>query len=176
MSYCAYVASLGEDWSNPNKYYHDKEYGVPLSDDNELFERLVLEINQAGLSWNTILNKRANFKQAYDHFVIEVVANYTEEKIAELLQDKGIIRNRLKVHAAVYNAQQIIVLQQTHGSFKNWLDQQDFSTIDKAVKLFKKQFKFVGVEIVKEFLMSTAYMEGAHDIDCPCYRKVSPRI
>ncbi|MTG98521.1 MULTISPECIES: DNA-3-methyladenine glycosylase I [Myroides] len=172
MGYCDFVKGLGDDTSNPHKYYHDKEYGFALSDDNDLFERLVLEINQAGLSWSTILNKRENFRKAYDNFIIETVAAYQQDKIDELLQDKGIIRNKLKVNAAIYNAQQIVLLQREFGSFKKWLDIQEFETLDQAVKLFKKHFKFVGGEIVNEFLMSTGYLPGAHSKDCPIYKEI----
>src|SRR6476620_9929397 len=101
-TYCDFVAGLTND--NVHKQYHDKEYGFPIVDDNELFARLVLEINQAGLSWTTILNKKATFYEAYDHFDIRKVAGYTDQKIADLLQKAGIIRNRLKVNAAVHNA------------------------------------------------------------------------
>ncbi len=104
------------DETNVHKYYHDNEYGFPLNSDNELFARLVLEINQAGLSWDTILKKKENFFDAYDQFDIETVANYNETKIAELLNNAGIIRNRLKVNAAIENAKKILVLQKEFGS------------------------------------------------------------
>lgn len=169
--YCNFCNELPIDTDNPNKYYHEKEYGFVLEDDTELFERLILEINQAGLSWNTILQKRENFKKAYDQFDIPTVANFSEEKIALLLQDSGIIRNRLKVNAAVYNAKKIIDLQKEFGSFKNWLDLHKQYDLEQWIKLFKKQFKFVGKEIVNEFLMSTGYLDGAHLLDCPIYKK-----
>lgn len=168
--YCDFCNELPESTDNPNKYYHDYEYGFELSDDTELFERLILEINQAGLSWNTILQKRANFKKAYEEFDIPTVANFSEEKIATLLQDSGIIRNRLKVNAAIYNAQKIIELQQEFGSFKNWLDLHTQYDLEQWLKLFKRQFKFVGREIVNEFLMSTGYLDGAHLENCPIYK------
>lgn len=169
--YCDFCNELPLDSDNPNKYYHDYEYGFELTDDNELFERLVLEINQAGLSWNTILQKRKNFQLAYAGFDILKVANFKEKDIERLLQDSGIIRNKLKVNAAIYNANQIIALQQAHGSFKQWLDQHKALELTEWVKLFKKHFKFVGGEIVNEFLMSTAYLPGSHRIDCPTHKK-----
>src|ERR1700712_5524499 len=118
-SYCDVVLRMEE--SNVHKAYHDREYGFPISDDNELFARLVLEINQAGLSWTTILNKKDNFFKAYDQFVIDKVAKYGPKQVERLLNDAGIIRNRLKVAAAIENAKIIQGLQKEHGSFKNWL-------------------------------------------------------
>ena len=160
------------DNDNVHVHYHDKEYGFPILDDNELFARLILEINQAGLSWTTILKKKANFYKAYSGFAINKVAAYKEKDIARLLADAGIIRNRLKVHAAIYNAQQIKELQKQHGSFKAWLDQNHSLTKQEWMKLFKKTFRFTGGEIVNEFLMSTGYLEGAHIASCPIYKKV----
>lgn len=152
-----------------NKRYHDTEYGFPLEDDNLLFERLVLEINQAGLSWITILKKADNFRRAYDRFDLETVAGYSESERQRLLSDDGIIRNRLKVDAAIENARLILALRQEYGSFKGWLDAHHPLTKDDWVKLFKKNFKFVGGEIVNEFLVSSGYLPGAHDEDCPVY-------
>ena len=164
MSYCQYCKNLPLD--NVHRHYHDNEYGFPLYSDDELFGRLVLEINQAGLSWDTILKKRVAFERAYDQFSIEKVAKYQDEDIARLLNDAGIIRNRLKINAAIYNAQQILVLQKEFGSFKNWLDSHQPQSKENWVKIFKKTFKFVGGEIVGEFLMSTAYLPSPHDADC----------
>src|SRR4030095_6840159 len=104
-SYCEAVWHM--DKANVHVHYHDKEYGFPIHDDNELFARLVLEINQAGLSWTTILNKKDNFFKAFDNFEIAKVARYTDKKVEKLLQDAGIIRNRLKVEAAIHNAKVI---------------------------------------------------------------------
>ncbi|MDK4680806.1 DNA-3-methyladenine glycosylase I [Kingella negevensis] len=171
MSYCTFCAELPNNTDNPNKAYHDTEYGVPQSDDNILFERLILEINQAGLSWTTILKKRAHFQAAYAQFDIAKIAAFDEHDIARLLNDTGIIRNRLKIQAAIYNAQQILRLQQEYGSFKAWLDAHHPREKVDWVKLFKKQFKFVGSEIVGEFLMSLNYLSGAHDVDCPFFRQ-----
>jgi DNA-3-methyladenine glycosylase I len=157
---------------NVHVRYHNTEYGFPINDDNLLFARLVLEINQAGLSWTTILNKKDNFFKAYDNFNIGKVARYSDKKIASLLQDAGIIRNRLKVHAAVHNAQCIQVIQKEHGSFQKWLDIHHPKTKEEWVKLFKQTFRFTGGEIVNEFLMSTGYLPGAHAPGCPIYKKV----
>lgn len=170
-SYCDYCNSHPEDTFH--KIYHDTQYGFPLHDDNLLFERLVLEINQAGLSWITILKKAENFRKAYHGFNIEKIARYTEKDRARLLADAGIIRNRLKVNAAIVNAQKILELKKENGSFRNWLDTHHPLKKEEWVKLFKKTFVFTGGEIVNEFLMSTGYLPGAHDRDCPVYRTVA---
>ncbi|NJC31035.1 DNA-3-methyladenine glycosylase [Xanthomonas arboricola] len=153
-------------------HYHDHEYGFPQREERELFERLVLEINQAGLSWETILRKRSNFQRAYDGFDVDTVAAYGESDIARLLGDAGIIRNRLKVLAAIHNAQVIQQLRASHGSFAQWLDAQH--PLDKTawVKLFKKTFRFTGGEITGEFLMSLGYLPGAHHADCPVFKRI----
>ncbi|MEL6195262.1 MAG: DNA-3-methyladenine glycosylase I [Bacteroidota bacterium] len=169
-SYCKWVADRPDNLLH--KQYHDEEYGFPIEDDDALFGRLILEINQAGLSWSTILKKKENFHRAYDGFNIEVVANYSEGERERLLHDAGIIRNKLKVNAAIHNAQQILLIQEEYGSFKNWLDENHPLEKDAWVKLFKKSFKFVGGEIINEFLMSTGYLPGAHAKDCPIYEKV----
>ena len=149
------------------------QYGFPLKDDDLLFERLVLEINQAGLSWITILKKADNFHKAYHGFKIEKVAKYSEKDRARLLEDAGIIRNRLKVNAAIVNAQKILELRKEFGSFKGWLDAHHPLTRDEWTKLFKKTFVFTGGEIVNEFLVSTGYLPGAHDKDCPIFKRVA---
>lgn len=169
MNYCNFASSQPPD--NVHRIYHDFHYGTPIADDNELFGRLILEINQAGLSWDTILRKQENFRRAYDQFVIETVAAYDEAKIASLLQDVGIIRNRLKVRAAVTNAQRIVQLKQEYGSFKQWIDQNSPKSLPEWTKLFKKTFTFVGGEIVNEFLMSTGYLPGAHHEGCFRYKE-----
>ena len=153
--------------------YHDQEYGFPVSDDRVLFERLVLEINQAGLSWLTILKKRDNFLHAFDGFDIDRVAAYGEEEQARLLADAGIIRNRLKVRAAITNARRVQEMQACHGSFKAWLDSHHPLEKTDWVKLFRKNFAFTGGEIVGEFLMSTGYLPGAHSPDCPVFKKIA---
>jgi len=169
-TYCEYCNSNPGDTYNRN--YHDSQYGFPLEDDNLLFERLVLEINQAGLSWITILKKADNFRRAYNGFDLETVAGYGEPDRARLLSDAGIIRNRLKVEAAIENARRILELKTEYGSFKGWLDAHHPLTKDEWVKLFKKNFKFVGGEIVNEFLVSSGYLPGAHDEDCPVFEQV----
>ena len=165
--YCQ--AAPGHEFHGP---YHDREYGFPLHDDNELFERLILEINQAGLSWLTILKKREAFKKAYRGFDIDKVARFNERDRARLLADAGIIRNRLKVDAAIDNAKKVQELQREHGSFKAWIDAHHPLTKDEWVQLFKKTFRFTGGEIVGEFLMSTGYLPGAHHENCPVYKKI----
>jgi len=170
MSYCTYIQKLEKD--NVHKLYHDNEYGFPLPNDNELFARLVLEINQAGLSWDTILKKKDNFYKAFDDFDVAKVAKYKDKKIEKLLQDAGIIRNRLKINAAIENAKKIVELQKEFGSFKKWIDMHHPLTKDEWVKLFKENFRFTGGEIVNEFLMSSGYLPGAHTADCPVYKKI----
>jgi len=169
-SYCEAVEQM--DATNVHRIYHDHAYGYPIHDDNELFGRLVLEINQAGLSWTTILNKQENFRNAYDGFNIEKIAIYTEEDRNRLLNDAGIIRNRLKIDAAIYNANVVLQLQREYGSFKNWLNHHHPKTKEEWMKLFKKTFHFTGGEIVNEFLMSTGYLPGAHIPSCKVYQTV----
>lgn len=170
MSYCDVIKGL--EAGNVHIHYHDREYGFPIDNDDELFARLVLEINQAGLSWTTILKKKDNFFKAFDHFNIDKVARYNDKKVEKLMQDAGIIRNRLKIDATIENAKRIKLLQKEHGSFKNWIDKHHPLTKDEWVKLFKKTFRFTGGEIVNEFLMSTGYLPGAHDLTCPVFREV----
>lgn len=170
-TYCDYCNAHPED--TYNRVYHDTQYGFPLKDDNLLFERLILEINQAGLSWITILKKADNFRKAYHDFDIAKVAAYGQEDVARLLADAGIIRNRLKINAAIVNAQKILELRKEHGSFMGWLDVNRELSKEEWIKLFKKTFIFTGGEIVNEFLMSTGYLAGAHDESCPSYKKVA---
>jgi DNA-3-methyladenine glycosylase I len=169
-SYCEAVEQM--EATNVHRAYHDHAYGYPIHDDNELFERLVLEINQAGLSWTTILNKQENFHKAYDGFDIKKVAAYTDKDRERLLNDAGIIRNRLKIDAAIHNANVVQELQKEYGSFKSWLDHHHPKTKEEWMKLFKKTFRFTGGEIVNEFLLSTGYLEGAHIPACRVYQKV----
>ena len=170
-SYCKLCNDQTGD--NVHKVYHDTQYGFPIYNDDELFGRLILEINQAGLSWETILNKQENFVQAYSNFDIKKVAVYTEVDRERLLSDAGIIRNKLKVNATIYNANMILEIQKDHGSFQNWLDKNHPLTKDEWVKLFKKTFKFTGGEITNEFLMSSGYLPGAHSEDCPVYDEIA---
>ncbi len=172
MSYCSAIATMSAEKQAIHKPYHDLYYGFPIHDDNELFCRLVLEINQAGLSWETILKKESTFRLAYHNFEINTVANYSEADVARLMGDSGIIRNRLKINAAIENARTIIGLQESHRSFRQWLEQQHPKTKDEWVKLFKQTFRFTGGEIVSEFLMSIGYLPGAHDENCPVYHQV----
>lgn len=176
--YCAYIATI-IDRDDVDKIYHDTAYGVRILDDNELFCRLVMEINQAGLSWHTILVKEKNFRNAYHNFTIKKVANYEEQDFVRLMSDAGIIRNRLKINAAIHNAQQLLQIQKEHGSFLMWIDTHALEIgQDKKewVKLFKKHFKFVGGEIVGEFLMSIGILDGAHGEECERYRQLTKKM
>ena len=167
VSYCEAAAS------HPlHQRYHDTEYGFPLRDDAALFERLALEINQAGLSWLTILKKKDRFHEAFDDFDLDRVAAYDEADGARLLADPGIIRNRLKVEAAIDNARTLLRLRESHGGFHGWLAAHHPLPREEWVKLFKKTFRFTGGEIVGEFLMSTGWLPGAHQESCPVYRRV----
>jgi DNA-3-methyladenine glycosylase I len=152
--------------------YHDTEYGFPLREDDALFERLVLEINQAGLSWLTILKKREGFRRAYDGFHVETVAAYGDAERARLLGDAGIVRNRLKVGAAIENARRIVALRPAHGSLAGWLDAHHPRGRAEWQRLFKRTFVFTGGEIVGEFLKSTGYLPGAHGEGCAIYDRV----
>ncbi len=173
MSYCSAIEAMqSEEKKALHKNYHDNHYGFPIHDDNELFGRLILEINQAGLSWETILKKEISFRRAYSDFNIKKVAAYTETDKARLLADPGVIRNKLKVNAAIENAQTILTLQKEFGSFEQWLEHHHPKTKEEWVKLFKKTFRFTGGEIVNEFLMSIGYLQGAHTESCPVHEKV----
>jgi DNA-3-methyladenine glycosylase I len=167
MTYCD--VAPGHEWHGP---YHDSEYGFPLLGDAELFERLVLEINQAGLSWLTILKKRDGFRRAYGGFDPAVVAGYGARDIRRLLADAGIIRNRLKVEAAIANAKTILALRREYGSFHGWIAAHHPRPREEWVALFKRTFRFTGGEIVGEFLMSTGVLPGAHAESCPVYAKI----
>lgn len=166
-SYCG--ASPGHRFHGP---YHDTEYGFPTTDEAVLFERLVLEINQAGLSWLTILKKRDGFRTAYGGFDVDTVAAYGEADRARLLDDAGIIRNRLKVDAAIANASAVARLRDSHGGFDRWLAAHHPLTKGEWVKLFKRTFRFTGGEITGEFLMSTGWLPGAHHPACPVHAEI----
>ncbi len=173
MSYCSAIEAMqSEEKKALHKKYHDLHYGFPIHDDNELFGRLILEINQAGLSWETILKKESSFRKAYNNFNIEKVAAYTEADRERLLSDAGIIRNKLKVNAAIDNAKAILQLQKEFGSFEKWLEHHHPKTKEEWVKLFKKTFRFTGGEIVNEFLMSIGYLYGAHSENCPIHKAI----
>ena len=167
-SYCAFAP--GQPYHGE---YHDAEYGFPLTADPDLFGRLILEINQAGLSWLTILKKRAAFAAAYDGFDIDRIAGYGEADRQRLLTNAGIVRNRLKVDAAIENARRIQELRTGFGSFRGWLDAHHPLPRAAWTKLFRGTFRFTGGEIVNEFLVSTGYLAGAHAPDCPVYARVA---
>ena len=152
--------------------YHDTEYGFPVTDERALFERLALEIMQAGLSWEIVLKKRAALNIAFDAFVIDHVAAYDDAAIARLLANSAIIRNRRKIAALITNAQRVQILRATHGGFSPWLAAHH--PRDKAawIKLFRKTFAFTGGEITNEFLMSIGYLPGAHRVTCPVHAQI----
>ncbi len=170
-SYCEYLRENTGD--TLNKLYHDQEYGFPLLEDAALLERFALEINQAGLSWTLILKRKDNFHRAFEAFEIDKVAAYGDDDMARLLADAGIIRNRLKIKAVIENAKRIQGLRPEFGSFKGWLDAHHPLSREEWTKLFKKTFVFTGGEIVNELLVSTGYLPGAHDHDCPVYWQVA---
>ncbi len=170
MSYCSFCRDLPEH--NLHKIYHDFHYGVKIYTNEALFERLVLEINQAGLSWDLMLKKQENFRKAFDNYDIQKIAQYAEKEIDRLSLDPGIIRNKLKINAVIHNANVVLKLIEEHGSFHNWLESHHPLPLADWLKLFKTTFKFVGGEIVNEFLMSTAYLPGSHDVDCKKFREI----
>ena len=172
MAYCEALKNMEGERLFLHKKYHDLYYGFPIKEDNELFCRLILEINQAGLSWETILKKEKTFRKAYANFNIKKVASFNAKDRKRLLSDAGVIRNRLKINAAIENAKTIIKLQKEFGTFANWLKSHHPKTKDEWVILFKKTFKFTGGEIVNEFLMSAGYLPGAHSENCKVYKKV----
>ena len=171
--------------NSPNEeHYHDTEWGVPVHDERLLFEFLVLEGAQAGLSWSTILNKRENYRLAFDNFDVEKVANYNQDKINELLNNSGIVRNKLKINAAITNAQAFISIQKEYDSFNNYIWQfvggktiqnnwktfaevpantQESDLLSKSLK--KNGFKFVGSTICYAHMQATG-MVNDHTVDC----------
>ena len=153
--------------------YHDEEYGFPLAEESDLFERLALEIFQAGLSWELILKRRPGIVEAFEGFDVDAVADYGEGRIRELLRDERIIRNRLKVHALVHNAGVIREFRDSHGGFGCWLEDHHPLSKKEWIHLFKKTFRFTGGEITGEFLMSIGYLPGAHREDCPVYARIA---
>ena len=167
-AYC--LAAPGSPLHGP---YHDEEYGFPAREDAILFERLILEINQAGLSWATILKKRAAFRTAFAGFDVDRVAAFGDDDVARLMADPGIIRNRLKIAATIDNARRIQELRREYGSFAAWLDAHHPRSREEWVKLFKKTLRFTGGEIVNEFLMSLGYLDGAHVASCPVYARIA---
>lgn len=170
--------------------YHDNEWGVPVKDDETLFEFLILESFQAGLSWITILRKRENFREAFDNFEYRKIADYDENKLNELLQNSGIIRNKLKVKAAVTNAQAFIAIQKEFGSFskyiwgfvddnpiknafENYKDAPAKTELSDIISkdLKKRGFKFVGSTIVYAFIQATGIIND-HETNCFRYNQV----
>jgi len=170
MSYCLDV-NRGK-LTCRHKYYHDNIYGFPCKNDNEIFGRLVLEINQAGLSWDIILKKEKTIKKAYKNYSFNEIAKFDECDIKRILNDKGAIRMRKKVIAIIYNAKRVVSLAEKHDSFKKFLDKHHSLSLSEWVSLFKKEFKFVGNEICKEFLTSIGYLKGAHKKTCPIYKRI----
>ncbi len=152
--------------------YHATEYGFPARDEPVLFERLVLEIMQAGLSWETILKRREGMREAFAGYDVDTVAAWGDGDAARLLGDARIIRNRLKVAAILENARRIQGLRASHGGFAGWLDAHHPRTKPDWVSLFRTTFLFTGGEIVGEFLMSLGYLPGAHAEDCPVARRI----
>lgn len=170
MWYCD--SAPGHEFHGP---YHDTEYGFPTSDETILFERLAMEIMQAGLSWILILKKRKNLNAAFARFNVDKVAAFTDKDVARLLTDEGIIRNRLKIAAIIENAKRIQAMRDSHDGFTNWIACHHPLSKADWVKVFKKTFKFTGGEITGEFLMSTGYLPGAHRPDCPIFKKISTK-
>lgn len=132
----------------------------------------MLEINQAGLSWLTILKKRDAFRRAFDGFDLDTVASYGEAERERLLADSGIIRNRLKIDAVIENARRLLEIRKDFGSFAAWLDTHHPLPKDEWVRLFRRTFRFTGGEITGEFLMSTGYLPGAHRDTCPVHQVI----
>ncbi len=162
----------GHPWHGP---YHDREYGFPVADDRVLFERLSLEIFQAGLSWLTVLKKRQGLNAAFRDFDIDTVAAFGETDRLRLLADAAIIRNRLKIDAVIANARVLLGIRRDSGSFDAWIAAHHPRELPEWVRLFKSRFRFMGGEIVNEFLMSIGYLPGAHRPDCPVYSDISSR-
>ena len=184
-------------WANSNdamKEYHDKEWCIPVHDDQLLFEFLVLEGAQAGLSWNTILQKRENFRRAFDNFDYKKISKYESQKIEELLNDKGIIRNRLKIESVISNAKALLKVQKEFGSFNtylwNFINQKTIINTFKKLEdlpskteeseliskdLKKRGFKFVGPTIIYSFMQAIG-MVNDHLVDCFCYNKINNEV
>jgi len=152
--------------------YHATEHGFPQRDESVLFERLCLEIMQAGLSWEIVLKRRAGMRRAFADFDVDRVAAMGEAERAALLANTDIIRNRLKVDAIIENARRIQALRAENGGFAAWLDAHHPRPKADWVKLFRRNFKFTGGEIVGEFLMSLGYLPGAHAEDCPVQARI----
>jgi len=167
-SYCD--IALEQELHRP---YHDLEYGFPGKGEAQLFELLCLEIFQAGLSWQLILKKRQTTFEAFLSFDVDTVSAFTDEDIERLLENPGIIRNRLKIKSIIHNAQVLQSLRESHGGFVKWLKTHHPLPLSEWVKTFKKTFKFTGPEVVNEFLMSTGYLKGAHRESCPVFKQIA---
>ena len=157
------------EWAMPPgvlREYHDNEYGFPVSDDVAYFERLILELFQAGLSWRTILEKRPAFRKAFEGFDPRRVATMGQSDVERLMQDSGIIRNRLKIESTIENARRFLEIVSRHGSFRAFLATVPLHDRAATVKLFRKTFKFMGPLIVEEFLMSTGHWPIRHQPAC----------
>jgi DNA-3-methyladenine glycosylase I len=152
--------------------YHDREYGFPVEDEAVLFERLSLEIFQAGLSWEIVLKKRAAFNRAFAAFAVDRVAAFDASDLERLLHDAAIIRNRRKIEATIANAAQIQALRVSAGGFSRWLAAHHPRPHEAWLSLFRATFRFMGAEVVREFLLSTGYLPGAHAPDCPVYAAI----
>jgi DNA-3-methyladenine glycosylase I len=145
--------------------YHDDEWGVPLASDDELFERMTLEIFQAGLSWLLILRKREALVEAFAEFSIKRVAAFMKRDVERLLKNKGIIRNRLKIESTIENARRLDKLIGEYGSFAAYIDGLN-GGLDELTKEFKRRFRFMGPKIVESFLQSIGKLDGAHEPGC----------
>lgn len=185
------------EWATSNELmikYHDEEWGVPLHDDQKLFEFFVLEGFQAGLSWQIVLNKRENFRRAFDHFVPEIVARYDDKKLDELVQDKSIIRNKQKIAACVNNAQRFLEIQKEFGSFDKYIwGFVNYKPIVNSFKLIKelpaktelsdrisadlkkRGFKFVGSTVIYAHMQATG-MVNDHMVYCHRYNEVQKNL
>lgn len=152
--------------------YHATEHGFPSRDEAVLFERLCMEIMQAGLSWSLVLQRRATMRVAFAEYDVGRVAGFDAADVARLMDDPGIVRNRLKIMAIIHNAGVAVAMRASHGGFAAWLDAHH--PLDKAewVRLFKRQFRFTGGEITGEFLMSLGWLAGAHASDCPVAKRI----
>ena len=153
--------------------YHDAEYGFPQRDETVLFERLGLEIFQAGLSWELILKRRKGLVAAFAGFEVDRVAAFGAPEVERLLADPAIIRNRAKVEAMIANARIVQGLRHSAGGFAAWLDANHPLELAAWVKLFRGRFRFTGPEVVREFLLSTGYLPGAHAEDCPVFARIA---
>ena len=170
-SYCEAVRNLPLD--NLHRQHHDTEHGFKAKNDDDLFRRLILEINQAGLSFDIVLKKK---EQIYKKFSsIKKTARYANKDINRLINNPSIIRNKLKIRAIIFNAIKILEIQDKYGSFKSWLDSYYPQSKENWINLFKKTFKFTGPEIVNEFLMGTCYLPGAHTSSCKFYTQNSAK-